>query len=87
MSERITNLHNSPMLSSSNPYEEVRLKKITKKIRKRLLEHNAYHSTTITNNHSNLKLSIPEIKKETLPKINSSREHKRNSSENPSRNI
>lgn len=71
MSARFSKVQ-SQILSSSNPHEEIRLKKISDKIKKKLLEHHTDYSTTITNNGSNLKLNISTIKHEliALPKLN-----------------
>jgi hypothetical protein len=62
------------VLSSSNPYEEMKFIKITNNLRKRLLGQQSNNSTAITNNHSNTRLNFSVIKRDiTLPRLNSHR--------------
>jgi hypothetical protein len=63
----------SQLLASSNPHEQVRLKKISNKLMKKLLEHNTDYSTTITNNGSKLNISTIKHEATTLPKVASQR--------------
>jgi hypothetical protein len=65
------------ILYSPNPYEEIKLRNISNKIRKRILEQQSNNSTTITNNHSQVKLYLSVTKRDvTLPKINPHRANK-----------
>jgi hypothetical protein len=75
--ENVKSILDKQILYSSNPYEEIKMKKISKNIKNRLLEQQTNNSTTITYNNSNLILNVSTIKRDiTLPKINSHRDIK-----------
>ncbi len=77
MSENISKINTKNisklLISSSNPYEEFKLKKISDNIRKRILQGQCDNSTTITNNRSSVKLNISTHRENQLPRINSQR--------------